>query len=61
MSRHSKNIKLLEKINDINEKCLEDYQKVSDSENDKVKSDYDLLDDSDTNKNEENILNIRRE
>ncbi|XP_011162891.2 piggyBac transposable element-derived protein 4-like [Solenopsis invicta] len=59
MSRHSKNIKLLDKINNIDEECSEDDQEISDIE-DKTQN-YDLSDnDSDTDYDEENILNIRR-
>lgn len=34
MSRHSRNINLLDKINNIDEDCSEDDQEVSDIDND---------------------------
>ncbi|XP_043256442.1 uncharacterized protein LOC122399666 [Colletes gigas] len=57
MSRHSKNINLLDKINNIDEDCSEDDQEVSDFDDDTAENNCDLFD-SDTD--EENILNIRR-
>lgn len=57
MSRHSRNINLLEKINNIDEVCSEDDQEVSDIDNDTAENNCDLFY-SDTD--EENILNIRR-
>jgi hypothetical protein len=57
MSRHSRNINLLDEINNIDEDCSEDDQEVSDFDNDTVENNCDLFD-SDTD--EENILNIRR-
>jgi hypothetical protein len=57
MSRHSMNINLLDKINNIDEDCSEDDQAVSDFDNDMAENNCDLFD-SDTD--EENILNIRR-
>ncbi|XP_043498364.1 uncharacterized protein LOC122521585 [Polistes fuscatus] len=56
MSRHSRNINLLDKINNINEDRSEDVQEVTDID-DKAENNCDLFD-SDTD--EENILNIRR-
>jgi hypothetical protein len=53
MSRHSRNINLLDKINNIDEDCSEDDQKFSDFHNDTVENNCDLFD-SDTD--EENIL-----
>ncbi|XP_043506202.1 uncharacterized protein LOC122526712 [Polistes fuscatus] len=57
MSRHSRNIILLDKINNIGEDCSEDDQVVSDIDNDTAENNCDLFD-SETD--EENILNIRR-
>jgi 3-dehydroquinate dehydratase len=55
--RHSRNINLLDKINNIDEDCSEDDQEVSDFDNDTAENNCDLFD-SDTD--EENILNIRK-
>ncbi|KAL9918981.1 uncharacterized protein ACN427_001074 isoform 2-T2 [Glossina fuscipes fuscipes] len=57
MSRHSRNIDLLDMINNIDENCSEDDQKVYDIDDD-IAGNYCDLFDSDTD--EENILNIRR-
>lgn len=39
MSKHSRNIKLLEKINDINEECLEiDEEELSEPKDDEMES-----------------------
>uniref|UniRef100_A0A1A9US35 DDE_Tnp_1_7 domain-containing protein n=1 Tax=Glossina austeni TaxID=7395 RepID=A0A1A9US35_GLOAU len=57
MSRHSRNIHLFDKINNIDEDCSEDDQEVYDIDDDAVKNYCDSFD-SDTD--EENILNIRR-
>jgi hypothetical protein len=57
MSRHSRNINLLDKINNIDDDCSEDDQEVSDFDNDTAENNCDLFD-SDTD--QENILNIRR-
>jgi hypothetical protein len=57
MSRHSRNINLLDKINNIDEDCWEDEQEVSDFDNDRTENNCELFD-SDTD--EENILNTRR-
>lgn len=56
MLRHSRNINLLDKINNIVEDCSEDDQEVSDVDNDTIENNWDLLD-SDTD--DESILNIR--
>ena len=58
MSRHLRNINLLDKINNIDENCSEDYQEVYNIDNDIKENRCDLFD-RDTD--EENILNIRRE
>jgi hypothetical protein len=57
MSRHSRTINLLDKINNTDEDCSEDDQEVSDFDNDTAENNCDLFD-SDTD--EENILIIRR-
>jgi hypothetical protein len=57
MSRHSRNINLLDEINNIDEDRSEDDEEVSDFDNDTAENNRDLFD-SDTD--EENILNIRR-
>ena len=58
MSRHLRNINLLDKINNIDENCSEDYQEVYNIDYDIKENRCDLFD-RDTD--EENILNIRRE
>ena len=58
MSKHSMNINLLNKINNIDENCSEDYQEVYNIDYDIKENRCDLFD-RDTD--EENILNIRRE
>ena len=58
MSRHSRNINLLDKINNIDENCSEDYDEVYNIDYDIIENRCDLFD-RDTD--EENILNIRRE
>ena len=61
MSRHSKNIELLEKINNIDKECSEDDQEISDIEDDKTKNDYDLSDnDSDTDRAVRRCYKYRR-
>ncbi|XP_012342029.1 LOW QUALITY PROTEIN: uncharacterized protein LOC105735448 [Apis florea] len=57
MSRHSREINLLEKINNIDEDCSEDDQEFSDIDNDIAENNCDLFD---SDSDEENILNIRR-
>ncbi|KAK9503825.1 hypothetical protein O3M35_010300 [Rhynocoris fuscipes] len=57
MSRHSRNINLLDKINNIDEDCSKDDQEVYDIDDDTAENYCDLFD-SDTD--EENILNMRR-
>lgn len=48
MSKHTRNITLLEKINNIDEECLEiNEQKLSEIEDDKMENDYDLYDTND--------------
>ena len=44
MLRHSKNIKLLEKINNIDEDCFEDDQEIPDIEGETKRNNYDLVD-----------------
>ena len=44
MSRHSKHIKLLEKINNIDEDCSENNQEIPDIEGDAKRNNYDLVD-----------------
>lgn len=60
MSIYSKSTDtLIEEINNIDENCSEDDQKISDIENDNAVNDYDLFDtDSNTDENEENIFNV---
>uniref|UniRef100_A0A1A9V7W1 PiggyBac transposable element-derived protein domain-containing protein n=1 Tax=Glossina austeni TaxID=7395 RepID=A0A1A9V7W1_GLOAU len=57
MSRHSRNINLLDKIDNIDGDCSEDDQEVYDIDDEPAKNYCDSFD-SDTD--EENILNIRR-
>uniref|UniRef100_A0A1A9V4M7 PiggyBac transposable element-derived protein domain-containing protein n=1 Tax=Glossina austeni TaxID=7395 RepID=A0A1A9V4M7_GLOAU len=46
MSRHSRNINLLDKINNIDEDCSEDYQEVYDIDDDTAENYFDLFDSS---------------
>ena len=44
MSKHSMNINLLNKINNIDENCSEDYQEIYDIDNDIIENRCDLFD-----------------
>jgi len=56
MPRHSSNINLLEKINNISADCSEDGQEISDIEDNNADIDYDLFD---SDNEDEEALDIR--
>lgn len=57
MSRHSRNINLSDKINNIDEDRSKDDKKLFDIDNNTAENNYDLFY---SVTNEENIFNIRR-